>query len=160
MSKIVLRLLPLTLTEEEYRDFVGQEILSLASWQTFFASESPDRNSIGYLHFNKSKEAESAISALNGKRVGKTNYKAVACMAPCQRVPANADGPIDGNIEDESRYIQFLEAMKLKAPLPPAVPDIKPKDFKTPLVEYMESLSRKRTPNKPQAKQNQSQRRR
>ena len=151
MSKIVLRLLPPGLAEEEYHEFVGQDILRNVSFQSFFSSDSSERNSIGYLYFNKAKDAEYAVSVLNGKRVGITNYKAVACPAPCQRICQAPDAAISGSIEEESRYMQFLDSMKLKAPLPPAV-DIRSKDFKTPLVEYMESISKKRGPKKPQPK--------
>jgi Smg-4/UPF3 family len=143
MSKIVLRLLPPELKEEEFQAFVGPELLRRASWKCFYASDRADMNSIGYLCFDKGKEAEAAISALNGKPVGKTNYKAVVCMAPYQRVPSRQDAPLTGPIEQDSRYIQFLETMNLKAPLPPAAPELKARDFKTPLVEYLEGIARR-----------------
>ena len=148
MSKIVLRLLTPSLKEEEFQAFVGDDWLRKANWKCFYASDRPDKNSIGYLCFDKVREAEAAISELNGKQVGKTNYKAVVCMAPYQKVPTRQDAVLTGSIEQDSRYIQFLETMNLKAPLPPAAPELKPRDFKTPLVEYLEGLNRRAPPRK------------
>jgi len=143
MPKIVVRLLPPELTEEGYRGLVGEAILKKSISSSFYPGLELDKNSTGYLSFDKLKDAETAIVELNGKQVGKTTYKVVACMAPFQKVSTKPDQPWTSPIEEDSQYIQFLETMKLKAPLPPAAAEMKAKDFKTPLVEYLESMSRR-----------------
>jgi hypothetical protein len=143
MTKVVLRLLPSDLSEKGFDDFVGAKYLQKASWRAFYSGELSNRNSIAYVYFDKSKDAEEFVAELNGKVINKTNYKAVVSIAPFQRRPQRDDASPDGNLEDYSRYLQFMESMKSKAPLPPASTVSKSRDFKTPLVEYLEALQKK-----------------
>ena len=146
MSKIVLRLLPPDLTEDGFLAFVGPDILTKSTWKAFYPSDRPDKNSTGYLYFDKSKDADSCVAELNGKVVTKSGYRAVVCLAPLQKIPAKVDPPVQGKIQDESLYMQFIASMNLKAPLPPAVAEPKGKDFKTPIVEYIEGLFKRTIP--------------
>jgi hypothetical protein len=144
MAKVVCRLLPPGLTEDEFHEFVGKDIMSTVKWIMFRPSDVNDVNPIGYLLFDTTKVADMCVSNLNGKPVGNTKYKAVVCIAPSQRVPQHENPGCQsvsiGAIEEDSKFIQFLATMKRRAPLPPAVNEEKPRDFKTPLVEYVEAL--------------------
>merc|ERR1712048_1431026 len=112
----------------------------------------PARNSRCYLQFEAVENAENFIKDYHGHEFvdGRgERYRAVACYAPCQKVPRQKvqKDPREGTIEDDPVYKEFVESMsqpkKFEAPEDPK--SLKPSDpTDTPLLQHLKKTFKER----------------
>lgn len=168
--KVVVRLLPPEITEEEFRATVHQQGLEGIKWWSFLAGKryqgeaKPSLNARCYMQFETTAQAEEFISGYHGRAFvdGQgESFRAVACFAPYQKVPRTAQkDPRENTIDDDPVYKEFLEGLSEKkgfeAPPDPkaSVRPAEPGD--TPLLNFMKTraLERKARWEKKQSKKN------
>lgn len=156
--KVVVRLLPPEITEEEFRKTVSDDKLALVKWSSFLAGKrykgeaKPSLNSRCYLQFEATAQAEEFISEYHGRKfidAQGEEFRAVACFTPYQKVPRKLQkDPREGTIEEDSVYQEFIAALQEKAvfeaPEDPkaSVRPLEPGD--TPLLHYMKARALER----------------
>ena len=121
-TKVVIRLLPPTLTESDLLAAIPEDLLAGSDWRQFCPGvrparptpETPTVNARMYLNFKSFPLASDFITKFHGKGFiddkGET-YRAVVAFAPFQRVPRawkQLKNPSDGSIEQEAHFIDFL----------------------------------------------------
>jgi len=132
--KCVVRLLPPEITEEEFKASVPEAHKENIKWSFFVDGKrykgdaKPSLNSRSYAQFATMEQAEDFMSSYHGHAFvdGQgENFRAVACIAPYQKVPRkNQKDPREGTIEDDAYYQEFVEALKMKKEYEPP-PDLK-----------------------------------
>jgi len=150
--KVVVRLLPPEITEEELVATIPELHLQRTSWRSFQAGKrykgeaKPSVNSRCYFLFDSEENADEFMKDYHGHQFvdgqGET-FRAVVCFAPYSKVPRskNSKDPRDGTIFDDALYKEFLEKLEkgaeYEAPENPrlALKPSNPKD--TPLLNYM-----------------------
>jgi len=171
-TKVVVRLLPPEITEEEFRKTVSDQKWAGVRWSSFqegkrYKGEAkPSVNSRCYLQFETATQAEDFMSEYHGRKFidgqGET-FLAVACFAPYQKAPRKSQNDArEGTIEDDSLYQEFLAGLSEKPEYdPPADPKaslrpLEPGD--TPLLQYMKTraIERKARWEKKQKKKSES----
>lgn len=157
-QKVVVRLLPPEIMEEEFKATVPQVHKDHVKWWSFQAGKrykgeaKPSLNSRCYLQFETAVQAVEFMNAYHGHQFidgqGET-FRAVACIAPYQKVPKKSQkDPREGTILDDSEYKQFLERLQEKVQYePPADPkaSLRPLDAgDTPLLNFMKTRALER----------------
>lgn len=158
--KVLVRLLPPEITEQELLATVPEAHLAKVSWWRFeegkrFKGEArPSINARCYFRFDAEESAEEFIKEYHGHQFvdaqGET-FRAVTCWAPYQKVPRQKSqkDPRDGTIAEDSTYKEFLERLSnpqaaFEAP-PNPVASLKPAEpGDTPLLRYMKERSKER----------------
>ena len=147
MAKVVVRLLPPSLTADDFNDFVGSSLLKKCDWVSFSPSISKEANSRGYLHFAKNEDVDLAIAELNGKAIG--GFRASVTLASNQRFEKDVVASA-GSIEEDSIYKDFVSKLQNRPalPIPPPQPEM---NAKTPLILEIERLrgQKQSAPQKP-----------
>eukprot|EP00929_Paragymnodinium_shiwhaense_P039608 TRINITY_DN20799_c0_g1_i1.p1 TRINITY_DN20799_c0_g1~~TRINITY_DN20799_c0_g1_i1.p1 ORF type:complete len:401 (+),score=151.60 TRINITY_DN20799_c0_g1_i1:150-1352(+) len=153
-TKVVVRLLPPEISEEQITSTFNDVHLKSVSWSSFQAGKrykgeaKPARNARMYLQFTEHSAGEAFIKDYHGHQIvdshGET-FRAVACWAPYQKVPRSkpSKDARDGTIEDDAYYTEFLENMNApKAYVAPPNPkdDVQIDPSKTPLLEHMKKI--------------------
>jgi len=160
-TKVVVRLLPPLITENELMGTIGDEHKSNVSIQSFVpgrrvkGESKPSRNATCYLYFGDTDQADLFIRAYHGHAfvddLGQ-HFRAVACYAPYQKVPKQKsakEDPREGKIEEDAMYKQFLEtlAKPKEAFVAPEDPKLaaKPLDpSATPLLQHLRDKAKER----------------
>mmetsp|Transcript_73843 Transcript_73843/g.130452 ORF Transcript_73843/g.130452 Transcript_73843/m.130452 type:complete len:387 (+) Transcript_73843:39-1199(+) len=150
--KVVVRLLPPEITEDEFVATVPELHLQRTTWRSFQAGKrykgeaKPSVNSRCYFLFDTEENADLFVRDYHGHQFvdgqGET-FRAVVCFAPYAKVPKskNSKDPRDGTIVDDAFFKEFLEKLEQKAEY--EAPDnpvlsLKPSNPKdTPLLNYM-----------------------
>ncbi|PFH33672.1 Smg-4/UPF3 family protein [Besnoitia besnoiti] len=120
-TKVVVRLLPPSIQEEELLALVADPLKEKITWRRFFPGKQSKsggktgRNSIWYLNFTTAADAEDFIKSFHGKPVVDERhnvFKAVVRLAPYQKVPRKT-GPDrrEGTLENDPVYVEFLQAL-------------------------------------------------
>lgn len=158
--KVVVRLLPPEITEEEFIKTITENHLRYAKWWSFHTGKrykgeaKPSFNSRCYFQFETLERAEEFIKEYHGHQFVDghgESFRAVACFAPYQKVPRlkPQKDPRDGTIEDDPVYKEFVESLadtKIQYEAPPnPVTLLKPLDYgDTPLLNYLKNRSKDR----------------
>mmetsp|Transcript_68389 Transcript_68389/g.189265 ORF Transcript_68389/g.189265 Transcript_68389/m.189265 type:complete len:435 (+) Transcript_68389:72-1376(+) len=159
--KVVVRLLPPEITEDELLATINESHIQSTKWRCFQAGKrykgeaKHSVNSRCYFHFESLERAEDFVKDYHGHQFidGQgEQFRAVVCFAPYQKVPRpkSQKDPRDGTIMDDPVYKEFLETLSeaskavYEAPPDPKVL-LKPTDYgDTPLLNYMKTRSKER----------------
>lgn len=149
--KVIVRLLPPEITEEEFTATISQQQKRDIKWTHFFTGKrfgeaKPALNARCNFQFQTSTQAEEFISEYHGRAFvdGQgESFRAVACFAPYQKVPRTTQKDTrEATIEDDPIYQEFAEGLKGKKEYePPLDPkSFKPTDYgDTPLLNFMKT---------------------
>jgi len=156
-KKVVVRLLPPEITEEELVATISKAHIQDVNWRSFHAGKrykgeaKPSINSRCYLQFRTPSIAEDFTKEYHGHQFidgHGESFRAVACFAPYQKIPRQKPqkDPRDGTIADDPAYKEFLETLGGAKPVYEAPPDpklsLKPLDYgDTPLLNFMKKRS-------------------
>lgn len=157
--KVLVRLLPPEITEDELVASVSELHLQHTTWRSFQAGKrykgeaKPSINARCYFLFDSEENAEKFIKDYHGHQFvdGQgESFRAVACFAPYAKVPrqkASKDAR-DGTIFEDATYKEFVENLSapktFEAP-PDPVATIQPATAKdTPLLNYMKTRAAER----------------
>ncbi|CAJ1346268.1 unnamed protein product [Effrenium voratum] len=157
--KVLVRLLPPEITEDELVATVPEAHLQHTTWRSFQAGKrykgeaKPSVNARCYFLFDDEENAEKFIKEYHGHQFvdGQgENFRAVACFAPYPKAPRNktSKDSRDGTIFEDATYKEFLESLSaprtFEAP-PNPVSLIQPSSAKdTPLLNYMKTRAAER----------------
>lgn len=157
--KVLVRLLPPEITEDELVATVPQAHLEHTTWRNFQAGKrykgeaKPSINGRCYFLFDSEENAEKFIKDYHGHQFvdGQgESFRAVACFAPYPKVPRQkaSKDQRDGTIFEDATYKQFVESLSapktFEAP-PDPVAALQPATAKdTPLLNYMKTRAAER----------------
>eukprot|EP00923_Selenidium_pygospionis_P043513 GHVN01075103.1.p1 GENE.GHVN01075103.1~~GHVN01075103.1.p1 ORF type:complete len:502 (-),score=63.62 GHVN01075103.1:85-1590(-) len=126
-TKVVVRLLPPNVTEDEFFSTI-KEFETCINWREFIPGKrrrtpsKPSRNAVAYLNFNTTEDADRFIRCYHGHQfideLG-VYYKAVAAMAPYQKVPKvkkndkKKDSAATAAIYSDPDYLAFCAEIEL-----------------------------------------------
>ncbi|KAF8822475.1 Smg-4/UPF3 family protein [Cardiosporidium cionae] len=123
-TKVLVRLLPPTLTEKEFLDSVGPKFQLAINWCRFVPGKrrkrqsSIERSSACYLNFISTGDAEAFIKAYHGHTFVDENhltYRAVACIAPFQKISQKiVSDRRENTYQSDYFYIEFLKQLTEK----------------------------------------------
>ncbi|CAE7511599.1 UPF3 [Symbiodinium pilosum] len=157
--KVVVRLLPPEITEDELIATVSETHLKRTTWRNFQAGKryrgeaKPSVNARCYFLFDQEENAEKFIKDYHGHQFvdGQgESFRAVACFAPYAKVPRQkvTKDARDGTIFEDATYKQFLEGLaapKMFEAPPDPVAELQPSSKKdTPLLNYMKTRAAER----------------
>mmetsp|Transcript_44944 Transcript_44944/g.103902 ORF Transcript_44944/g.103902 Transcript_44944/m.103902 type:complete len:422 (+) Transcript_44944:60-1325(+) len=159
--KVVVRLLPPEITEDELLATIHETHKKAMRWRSFepgkrYKGEAkPSLNSRCYFQFESFERAEEFIKDYHGHQFVDAQgeqFRAVACFAPYQKVPRQKPqrDTRDGTIVDDPAYKEFVESLSEAAKAAyEAPPDpkqlLRPADYgDTPLLNYMKTRSKER----------------
>eukprot|EP00070_Physeter_catodon_P036422 XP_028343316.1 nonsense-mediated mRNA decay protein 3-like [Physeter catodon] len=126
-TKVVVRLLPPSVTEEELLGLVPEELKKQITWRKFypgshFTQATGDggcmsKTSVWFLNCTSPAAAEILIRTFHNKCFvdeRHTTFKAIAGLAPYQKTPRKkaTEKRLEGQIEEEPLYASFLESLK------------------------------------------------
>eukprot|EP00927_Polykrikos_kofoidii_P064685 TRINITY_DN6017_c0_g1_i1.p1 TRINITY_DN6017_c0_g1~~TRINITY_DN6017_c0_g1_i1.p1 ORF type:complete len:511 (+),score=134.89 TRINITY_DN6017_c0_g1_i1:153-1685(+) len=155
--KVVVRLLPPEITEDELMGTFPEAHLEAFTWKSFQGGKrykgevKPSRNSRCYLNFETSERAEAFIRDYHGHHFvdGRgESYRAVACLSPYQKVPRQRPhkDTIDGTIEKDKAFEAFVQQLAdpkvFVAPEKEVLRPDNPGD--TPLLEHMRKAAKEK----------------
>lgn len=158
--KVVVRLLPPAITEDELFGTMNETHLKKALWKCFVPGKryksdvKPSRNATCYLQFANSEQAEDFMRDFHGHAFlddKGESFRAVCCHAPYQKTPRpnQPKDPREGTIEEDPAYKAFLEVLSGPKPGYEAPEDPKtllrpenPSD--TPLIKHMQVRAKDR----------------
>eukprot|EP00439_Symbiodinium_sp_Y106_P067299 s1490_g11.t1 len=157
--KVVVRLLPPEITEEELIATVPEAHLKRTTWRSFQAGKryrgeaKASVNARCYFLFDQEDSADKFIKDYHGHQFvdGQgESFRAVACFAPYAKVPRQkvTKDARDGTIFEDATYKQFLDGLAVpktfEAP-PDPVSELQPSSKKdTPLLNYMKTRAAER----------------
>lgn len=157
--KVLVRLLPPEITEDELVATVPQAHLEHTTWRNFQAGKrykgeaKPSINGRCYFLFDSEENAEKFIKDYHGHQFVDDqgeSFRAVACFAPYPKVPRQkaSKDQRDGTIFEDATYKQFVESLSapktFEAP-PDPVAALQPATAKdTPLLNYMKTRAAER----------------
>jgi len=161
--KVVVRLLPPEITEEELLATLGQAHAERTKWRSFVPGKrykgeaKASLNARCYFKFEALEYAEEFIKDYHGHQFvdGQgEQFRAVACFAPYQKVPRTKPqkDPREGSILDDPQFKEFVESLSstvvYEAPPDPKVL-LKPLDYgDTPLLKFMQTRAKERRARK------------
>lgn len=166
--KVVVRLLPPEITEDELLGTFPETHVSHVKWKSFEAGKKykgeskATRNARCYLQFDAAEYAEQFIKDYHGHHFVDGHgeqFRAVACYAPYQKVPRAKPqkDPRDGTIFDDPLYQEFVESLgekKTFEPPPHPVESLRPADpGQTPLLIHIKKMKEKREREKKKERQ-------
>ena len=151
-----MRLLPPTIPEVEFLSTVPTD---LVDWHAFVPGrrlpaptpEQPNLNARCYLNFKSFSHASNFIQKFHGQVFMDDkgeSFRAVACLAPYQRVPRKSvPNSLDNTYETDQHYLDFLQGLNSKAvTAAPQPKEEKQKGYVSPLVKSMMKVSGKKVP--------------
>jgi len=159
--KVVVRLLPPEITEEELLATINKTHIQRTKWRSFVPGKrykgeaKPSLNARCYFKFDEGEAAEEFVKDYHGHQFvdGQgEHFRAVVCFAPYQKAPRSKPqkDPRDGTILDDPVYKEFLETLAdaskkvYEAPPDPKVL-LKPLDYgDTPLLKFMQTRAKER----------------
>lgn len=161
-TKVVVRLLPPLITEDELLSTIAEEHVTNATHRTFIVGrrvkgDKPSLNALCYLYYKTAEHADAFIRDYHGHQFVDDQgeqFRAVACYAPYQKVPkTRGKDPREGTIEDDEAYQLFVENLSKpkeafvapddpKFSLKPAVPG------ETPLLLFIKKKAEERKSRK------------
>lgn len=167
-AKVVVRLLPPEITEEEFRASIPELQMESCKWLRFHcgkrskSDKKPSVNSRCYLQMRTQANADEFIASYHGHQFVDSQgepFRAVACIAPYQKVPRKTQkDPREGTLDDDTVFKAFLDELSVKKEFE-APPDpkagLRPADpSDTPLLLHMKqrALDRKAKWEKRQSK--------
>jgi len=158
-TKVVLRLLPPLITEDELLSTLPEEHVKNASIRTFIAGKrykgqaKPSRNALCYFYYSNLEHAEALVREYHGHQFVDDQgeqFRAVACFAPYQKVPKQkvAKDPREGTIQDDASYKEWVENLtkpkeKFEAPDNHETSS-KPEAGQTPLLLFLAARAKER----------------
>lgn len=156
-TKVVVRLLPPLITEDELLSTINEEHIKNAKLRTFIEGkrhkkDKPSQNATCYLYFGATDHADAFIRDYHGHQFVDDQgeqYRAVACFAPYQKVPkTRGKDAREGTIEEDPAYQEFVEGLtKTKeayvGPENPKFAD-RPAPGTTPLLLFMANKAKER----------------
>mmetsp|Transcript_83577 Transcript_83577/g.233292 ORF Transcript_83577/g.233292 Transcript_83577/m.233292 type:complete len:426 (+) Transcript_83577:182-1459(+) len=121
-TKVLVRLLPPEITEDELLGTFSEAHLKNVVWRSFQpgkrykGEEKAARNARCYLNFATLEHSEQFLKDYHGHQFvdGRgEQFRAVACYAPYQKIPRSRvqRDPRDGTIEGDATYKEFVEAL-------------------------------------------------
>lgn len=159
-TKVVVRLLPPLITEDELLSTINEEHVKNARMRFFIPGRrikgdtKPSRNALCYFYFSSSEHAEPFIRDYHGHKFVDDQgeqFRAVACYAPYQKAPKSTveKDNREGTIEDDPAYKEFIEGLNkpkeaFVAPENPFL-SLKPADpASTPLLLHLKNRAKER----------------
>lgn len=136
-TKVVVRLLPPSLTEEQFLESVPSDFRDSIVWFRFCKGkrrktfEKPSTNSRAYINFPSSTVAFNFWRNFHGHSFVDEKgevFKAVACFAPYPQVP-RSNIPVDKKVDTMSTdplYLSFLASLETSGTKPPVASPVEP----------------------------------
>lgn len=158
-TKVVIRLLPPSISEDEFKMSIPHQLASEMDYMKFVGGtysespflETPNVNSCCYMNFKTFKSASECIQKLHGvsfedPQDGLT-YRCVATIAPFQRVARpwkSMKNLLEDQIETEDHYKEFCQApAAASCSFAPSLGFEKSDSFVSPLVKSLAERSEK-----------------
>jgi len=159
-TKVIVRLLPPLITEDELMSTIGDEHRGNAFIKNFVpgrrvkGEDKPSRNATCYMYFGDADQADLFVKDYHGHAFVDDqgeHFRAVACFAPYQKVPKQktSKDSREGTIEEDPTYKQFAETLgkPKEAFVAPEDPRLaaKPLDpASTPLLQHLRDRAKER----------------
>jgi len=168
-TKVVVRLLPPLITEDELVATINEANLQQAVWTKFLPGKrykgeaKASRNALCYFQFSSGEQAEAFIKDYHGHQFVDDRgepFRAVAVYAPYQKAPKQKSqkDQREGTIQDDPTYQEFVAS--LSAPkaqyVGPQDPkhELRPTDpSDTPLLQHLKSKAKERRTRAEKAKE-------